>query len=226
MSLFNASTPGSLREFTGRDALLGVAKRGVPKGANAFFNQLMKHPFAISGTVSKVSAVYDIEALLDSNIPEALKAHSFCSLWIEDMAEISRLFSDIQKSKSIGFWLGTQRGCRRYHADNVPLRMLVTYAGKGTEWLPDFAADRQAFSNGAPNEQIVKDPTALQYMNKWDVAIFRGGPRGLLHRTPDDAMSKPSVMMRLDHASFWENVRKLGSGNAQLFRSEPASRTA
>jgi len=84
----------------------------------------------------------------------------------------------------------------------------VTYAGKGTEWLPDEAADRTAFANGAPNEEIIKDPTARQYMNAWDVAVFRGGANGLLHRTPDAALDDPSIMMRLDHPSFWDNFLK------------------
>tara|TARA_B100000989_G_C19481822_1_gene445520 strand:+ start:910 stop:1029 length:120 start_codon:yes stop_codon:yes gene_type:complete len=39
--------------------------------------------------------------------------------------------------------------------------MLITYAGKGTEWLLDKVADRRAFANGEPNEMIVRDPKKL-----------------------------------------------------------------
>ena len=129
-------------------------------------------------------------------------------LGIYSMANAIMLFCDTQKSDSVSFWLGSERGCRRYHIDNVPLRMLITYAGKGTEWLPDKVSDRLAFAKGAPNEKIVRAPTALQFMKAWDIAIFRGGPKGLLHRTPDDAMNGPSILLRLDHSSFWDDVHK------------------
>ena len=110
------------------------------------------------------------------------------------MANVCNIFCDLLGEDAIGFCLGTERGCRRYHIDNVPKRMLVTYAGKGTEWLPDEAADREAFLSGEPNEKIIKDPSALQFINQWDVAVFRGGPEGVLHRTPDAALNGPSTV--------------------------------
>ena len=47
------------------------------------------------------------------------------------------------------------------------------------QWLPDEAADWKAYSTGEPNEKIIKDPAARQYIGQWDVAIFRGGQHGL-----------------------------------------------
>ena len=32
------------------------------------------------------------------------------------------------------------------------------------------------------------------------------GPSGLLHRTPDEAFEKLSILMRLDHESFWDSM--------------------
>ena len=122
------------------------------------------------------------------------------------MADVCKTFCELEKMEAVSFQLGTQRACRRYHIDNVPKRMLVTYAGKGTEWLPDEAADREAFLSGEPNEKIIKDPSALQFINQWDVAVFRGGPEGVLHRTPDAALNGPSILMKLDHPSFLENI--------------------
>ena len=68
------------------------------------------------------------------------------------------------------------------------MRLLVTYAGKGTEWIPDEFVDRNAYENGLPNESILKNPSRSKFINTWDVAIFRGGPDGLLHRSPDAAL--------------------------------------
>ena len=86
------------------------------------------------------------------------------------------------------------------------MRLLVTYAGQGTEWLPDSAAYGLAYASGMSNEAILKDPSARQFMKPWDIAVFRGGPKGLLHRTPDVALNGPSILMRLDHEGFLRAV--------------------
>ena len=36
---------------------------------------------------------------------------------------------------------------------------------------------------GQSNKEILKSKSALEYINKWDIAIFRGGEDGILHRT-------------------------------------------
>ena len=67
----------------------------------------------------------------------------------------------IEKTDTLCFWLGTKRECRRYHVDNVPRRLLVTYAGQGTEWIQNQDADRLAYEAGEPNEKIVRDKSKL-----------------------------------------------------------------
>ena len=205
MSTFLANNLKALEKFKDQEAQLGILQRNIPQNTGSFFQDLMSTSFEVAGKVSAESALKDIECIIKDHIPGEIVRHSFFEHWLDDMAQICITFCKIQDSNAICFWLGTQRGCRRYHIDNVPLRMLVTYAGQGTEWLPDEAADRDAFRNGEPNEKIVKDKSALQFLNQWDIAVFRGGSQGLLHRTPDAALSHPSILMRLDHVSFWEN---------------------
>ena len=208
MSIFRTDSFEELKGFTNRSEQLGIMERIVPTGAENLFDKLMSTPFKIFRKVSKISALQDIRETLAEQLSEEIKKDPFYESWLSDMAMICETFCDIEDSDSIGFWLGTNRGCRRYHIDNVPQRMLVTYAGKGTEWLPDEAADREAFASGEPNEKIVKDRSAIQFLNQWDVAVFRGGPNGLLHRTPDAALNGPSILMRLDNPSFWDYFLK------------------
>ena len=84
----------------------------------------------------------------------------------------------------------------------------MTYVGQGTEWLPDNFADKIAYKNGEPNEKIIKGILAKQFTGEWDIAVFKGGPEGLLHRTPDSALNKNSILMRLDHPEFWKNIQR------------------
>lgn len=206
MSLYRSDTLEKLIDFTKGSDQLAIAERNPPKEAPAFFKKVLSSPFETDGKVRKESALKDIRGLLNEIFSDEIQQDPFYDLWLKDMAKVGEVFCDIENSDAIGFWLGSKRGCRRYHVDMVPRRLLVTYTGKGTEWLPDKAADREAFSKGEPNNKIIKKPAAIQYINPWDVAIFRGGSKGVLHRTPDEALHSPSILMRLDHISFWEKV--------------------
>ena len=197
-----------LSDFSKQPYKLTMLERKPIVGAEKFFQTIIKSPFRVIGKVYKKNSTEDIESLLKNDVLEVLQVDPFYKVWVSDMAQICEMFCDTLSSDAVGFCLGTDRGCRRYHIDNVSMRLLVTYYGKGTEWLPDAAADRRAFELGEPNENILKVPSKRQYMNSWDIAIFRGGSQGLLHRTPDIALKFPSLLLRLDHPSFWDKVQK------------------
>ena len=171
-----------------------------------FFLQLIREPFNVFGKISKSSALTSIETMLSNIISNSIQKNPFYAYWLRDMADICALFCEMENSSSIGFSLGTDRGCRRFHIDQVPQRLLVTYSGKGTEWLPEDHANYHEYFNGSPNEQIVKQNCKTQFVNQWDIAVFHGGPSGLLHRTPDESLDKLSILMRLDHESFWDSM--------------------
>ncbi len=207
MNILRTNKLDMLKGFSASANQLAIVCRQVPSGADSFFQTLMQTSFSVTAEVRKECALNDIRAVLATTIPDNMQRVPFYHIWLSDMAKISEVFCQIQTTDSVSFWLGSERGCRRYHVDNVSLRMLLTYAGKGTEWLSDVAADRQAFLNGEPNEKILKDKSARQFMKQWAVAVFRGGPKGLLHQTPDAALRDPSILMWLDHPSIWRTLR-------------------
>ena len=173
-----------------------------------FFKKLLKISFNITGEIYKETATINIKDLLSDKLPKKIKNNVFYQPWIEDMANLCEMFCITKKSSYISFSISSHRGCRRYHIDNVPLRLLVTYAGQGTEWLPNEFANKRAYANGEPNEKIIKDISKKQFVGEWDIALFKGGPEGLLHRTPDSALNNNSILMRLDHARFWKDIQR------------------
>ena len=215
MGVFYANNLESLVEFVHQPHQLTILKREAPKGAEDFFKKFATHTLGVAGEVHKASALEDIRHILEDQVPADIKTDPLYEVWLNDMARISASFCDVEHDDSISFWVGSRRGCRRYHVDNVPRRLLVTYAGQGTEWLPDDAADRTAFAEGEPNEKIITDATAKQFIGQWDVALFRGGSDGLLHRTPDEALNQFSILMRLDNKVFWEKILKPQSENGR-----------
>ena len=206
MTVFEAKGLRDLAAFKHQEGQLAILERQPLGGGDEFFKKLSERPLNVIGIVGKKTSVEEILALLEDEISEDLKSSDFYMQWIIDMAGICNIFCETLAPSTIGFCLATQRACQRYHIDNVPLRLLVTYYGRGTEWVPDSAVDRLAYDSGMPNNKILTNNNARKFLNAWDIAIFRGGPDGLLHRTPDAALNRPSILLRLDHESFWDTV--------------------
>tara|TARA_Y100000992_G_scaffold41854_1_gene23666 strand:- start:299 stop:955 length:657 start_codon:yes stop_codon:yes gene_type:complete len=208
MSFLKIDDIEKISEFSKQDYQLIEIERKNMNNSDSFFREIMYEPFRVIGKISKKNSSEDIKRILRDIIPLSSQTNFFYKTWVSDMSEICQIFCDTLNSKSVSFCLGTERGCSRYHIDNVPMRLLVTYMGQGTEWLPNEIANRAAFEEGLPNEKIVKDSSKIKSIKTFNVAIFRGGATGLLHRTPDSALKNPSILLRLDHESFWDNILK------------------
>lgn len=213
MSFLKIDDIEKISEFSKQDYQLIEIERKNMNNSDSFFREIMYEPFRVIGKISKKNSSEDIKRILRDIIPLSSQTNFFYKTWVSDMSEICQIFCDTLNSKSISFCLGTERGCSRYHIDNVPMRLLVTYMGQGTEWLPNEIANRVAFEEGLPNEKIVKDSSKIKSIKTFNVAIFRGGAAGLLHRTPDSALKNPSILLRLDHESFWDNILKQQDSN-------------
>ena len=213
MSFLKIDDIKKISEFSKQDYQLIEIERKNMNNSDSFFREIMYEPFRVIGKISKKNSSEDIKRILRDIIPLSSQTNFFYKTWVSDMSEICQIFCDTLNSKSVSFCLGTERGCSRYHIDNVPMRLLVTYMGQGTEWLPNEIANRAAFEEGLPNEKIVKDSSKIKSIKTFNVAIFRGGAAGLLHRTPDSALKNPSILLRLDHESFWDNILKQQDSN-------------
>ena len=208
MSFLKIDDIEKISEFSKQDYQLIEIERKNMNNSDSFFREIMYEPFRVIGKISKKNSSEDIKRILRDIIPLSSQTNFFYKTWVSDMSEICQIFCDTLNSKSVSFCLGTERGCSRYHIDNVPMRLLVTYMGQGTEWLPNEIANRASFEEGLPNDKIVKDSSKIKSIKTFNVAIFRGGAAGLLHRTPDSALKNPSILLRLDHESFWDNILK------------------
>ena len=98
-------------------------------------------------------------------------------------------FSDTQRG-TMHLKIIDNNACAKFHTDGYPLRLLTTYIGQGTEWLPEDSVNRSSL--GTSNDQIVKNTTKIQRMKQGDVGILKGELpgnkkkkfRGIVHRSP------------------------------------------
>ncbi len=121
------------------------------------------------------------------------------------------MFSCLFELQNIGLRLTplTNSMCPRFHVDRVPCRLITTYVGTGTEWLPHELVDRSKLgigSNGRSDAEsgLYTSPNAIQQLKHSDVALLKGESwdgnegAGLVHRSPTVETGKPRLLFTLD----------------------------
>ena len=211
MSLVKNINIENLSNFCKDSSYLSIVERKKPENAQIFFEELLKKPFNLHKTIEKKTFLEDIKFLLAENLSKKIQSNSFYDIWLKDMEKIINLFCITIKQNYLKFSLVTSRGCKRYHIDNVPIRLLVTYHGKGTEWVPSNACNYSAYYNGKQNEKIILNKNKKKFIEPWHIAIFKGqksirGEKGILHRTPDEAINSKSLLMRLDITEYANSI--------------------
>ena len=96
-----------------------------------------------------------------------------------------------------------QAMCPNFHVDKVPCRLVTTYQGKGTEWIPYHLVNRSQLS--AINQSgLFKSANDIQQLNKGDVALLKGElwdgneNAGLVHRSPQCKNDSSRLLLTLD----------------------------
>jgi len=86
--------------------------------------------------------------------------------------------------------------CPRFHVDNVPLRLLTTYVGPGSEWLKEQASPRGELHTAQPSVDNI------QRLQAGEVAVLKGEKwqgnegAGLVHRSPPGQQGR--LLLSLD----------------------------
>lgn len=104
---------------------------------------------------------------------------------IDDVADLTQRFAALAGVELVDLRLEAldNDGCRRWHRDCVPLRLLTTYRGPGTEWVPPASA-RKALAAPDHYDGLAESLPAHA------VAVFKGCAgeqptgRGIVHRSP------------------------------------------
>jgi hypothetical protein len=97
----------------------------------------------------------------------------------------------------------TDEGCPLFHADHVGLRLLCTYAGRGTEWVPGHAVNRAGLGSG-DNRRIVARRADVRRLSSFWVGLFKGeafpgnAGRGIVHRSSPATARAPRLLLCLD----------------------------
>ena len=129
----------------------------------------------------------------------------------EDIAELVEMFCCLFDLKRTGLRLAVlgRAMCPRFHVDHVPCRLLKTYAGAATQWIPHEFVDRAKLgvnSHNQPDEKsgLFQRETDLENIEPGHVAILKGERwegnegAGLVHRSPELNDGERRLFLSLD----------------------------
>ena len=133
---------------------------------------------------------------------------STSSALLEDISEQLSLFKSISKADSFRLYLASVSTdmCRKFHTDINDLRLLCTYAGPGTLWVPDAIVDYRALQS-KEDKNFVLDPQQIQQAESGDIVLLKGAlypdSNPILHRSPSiKAAGKKRLLLRIDTNEF------------------------
>lgn len=128
---------------------------------------------------------------------------------IDDMATIAEAIAFLFDTHTVGIRVRLLNSamCPRFHCDNLPARMVTTYFGPGSEWLPEHAINRDGLGAPHPNRpDIATDASAIQRLLPGDIALLKGSgwegceAHGLVHRIPALEHGSKRLLMSIDPA--------------------------
>lgn len=121
--------------------------------------------------------------------------------FIADVSWLVSAFACLLGAKRIGVRLRLldKAMCPRFHVDHVPVRLITTYAGIGSQWLREGVMDRRTLS------QTDAEPTErIEQIHCGEVALLKGTKwhgnegHGLIHRSPALKADERRLILTLD----------------------------
>ena len=190
-----APVPASLlRSVLAEGTNIAVWRRPLPDGLAPCLAPLMAHgPFVASAEAAPAAALAALAARLPAPLLAALHA---------DILALAAGFTVLTGDEVLRIRLEALRGrgCHRWHADAVGLRLLCTYRGPGTEWL-DLAG------GAAKARRLEPSSIVPQRLGAGDVAVLKGerwpgnAGNGCIHRSPPNGEDAPlRLVLCLDEA--------------------------
>ena len=122
--------------------------------------------------------------------------HAGARSWLEaDVTQLLARFVALAETPRVRIALRAVQtdACRKFHVDFVHMRLITTYVGPGTEWLPHHAARREVLEHPPDcpcdaNQAIVRARRAVRHARTGDVLLMKGERHGhgagTVHRSP------------------------------------------
>ncbi|WP_338921225.1 DUF1826 domain-containing protein [Pseudomonas silesiensis] len=196
------ATPETLIRILEDDVNLAVWNRQLPAHIADFGNLLLSLNEPLAQSLSFELADDDAQPSLQG------LASGFSDLegyegFIADVSWLVSAFACLLGAKRIGLRLRAldKAMCPRFHVDHVPVRLITTYAGIGSQWLKEGVMDRRKLGQAEAEPDV---DSQIQQIDSGDVALLKGEKWignegfGLIHRSPLPAADERRLILTLD----------------------------
>ena len=165
-------------------------------------DQIVEHPIECMLTGTSEEILVNLKERFDNSSVQF-------PLLFEDISKLLLLFEIQTKASSFRLMLApvSTDMCTRFHTDINDLRLLCTYIGQGTLWLPDEAIDQKALQSGGAKQEFVVEERHIQQANTGDIVLLKGAlypeANPILHRSPAiEATGETRFILRIDTNQF------------------------
>lgn len=194
-------TPGILSQVLEDDVNMAVWQRQLPAHIEDFGTLLL----ALNEPLTEALTL-DIGDDEQPNLQRLASAYADLEGYAGFVADVSWLVSAyacLLGARRVGLRLRVldKAMCPRFHVDHVPVRLITTYAGGGSQWLREGAMDRRQLGN--PQAEP-RDAMKIRQINRGDVALLKGERwignegQGLVHRSPQLQRDERRLLLSLD----------------------------
>ncbi|UQY36887.1 DUF1826 domain-containing protein [Pseudomonas fulva] len=181
---------------------LAVWQRSLPEHLATFASTLLAQGEPLAESLSIELA--DPEA--EPNLHGLLSGYSDLpgqAAFLADVAWLVRAYACLLDARRIGLRLRALDGamCPRFHVDHVPLRLITSYAGPGSQWLAEGELPRQLLGGA---QAVPRDGALVEQIGCGHVALVKGERwvgnegRGLIHRSPALPAGERRLLLTLD----------------------------
>ncbi|MBK3464706.1 DUF1826 domain-containing protein [Pseudomonas sp. MF6776] len=201
-SQHQGQTPKALSRILDDEINLAVWQRHMPLHIAEFARLLLSLNEPLAESLCLELADEDAEPDL-SGLASGFRDLEGYEGFIADLKWLVSAFACLLGARRIGLRLRVldKAMCPRFHVDHVPVRLITTYAGVGSEWLKEGAMDRGQL--GQVNAEPT-DTTQIQQLKSGEVALLKGEKWhgnegfGLIHRSPQPAPGERRLILTLD----------------------------
>lgn len=148
-----------------------------------------------------------------SNLANVLPDLAAFPLLLTDIQLLAEMFGCLFDLDAIGLRLSplSESMCPKFHVDRVPCRLITTYLGSGTEWLPHNCVNREKLGRGSgglrdSESGLYASDQSIRTLTQGDVALLKGESwqgnegAGLVHRSPALEPGQLRLLLTLDFA--------------------------
>ncbi|MFJ2481543.1 DUF1826 domain-containing protein [Pseudomonas sp. NPDC087598] len=199
---YQGNTPKTLIRILEDDVNLAIWQRQLPLHIAEFASLLLSLNEPLAESLYLDITDEDVDPDL-TGLASGFRDLEGYEGFIADLKWLVGAFACLLGARRIGLRLRVldKAMCPRFHVDHVPVRLITTYAGIGSEWLREGEMDRRQLgqANAEPHEVW-----QIQRLTSGEVALLKGEKWhgnegfGLIHRSPQLAPDERRLMLTLD----------------------------